>query len=101
MNFIQSIFWDSKSGTYSASRIVMLGGFFLTFGISVVALYIVYDAYFHNKAIPDLSWLMYGGAGSGLTGVGAYGMNRWGTADNPVLDEPEYSKPIQVSEEKL
>lgn len=104
MNFIQSIFWDSKSGTYSASRIVMIGSFFITFCVAFIVVWITYTAYFvKGTTPPDLSWLMYGGGGTGLTGIGAYGMNRWGTSDNPVLDnednEPDFST-IQPSEDE-
>lgn len=89
-NFIGSLFWDGKANAYSMSRMVMFGSFLMTFFIGLFAIWIIYDSYIHYKIIPDVSWLLYGGTGTGATSVIAYGMNRFGK-DEQVSEQVSFN----------
>ncbi len=95
-NFLGSLFWDGNAQAYSMSRMVMFGSFLLTFFIGCFSLWIIYDSYIHYKVIPDLSWLLYGGTGTGATSVIAYGMNKFGGKNDGLQsggnDAPELSE---------
>lgn len=100
-NAIASFFYDGKAQAYSMARMVMFGGFLISVLIGLLTLYITFDSYKHGKAIPDLSWFLYGGGASGVTGVGAYAMNRWGSKTDPEPEEkPDLDLPDAPEEEQ-
>jgi len=76
-SFVAQIFWDTRAGGYSASRVVMVGGTLVSLLVIGVVLYIVMDSYINGQPIPELSWLMIGGGGSIATSAGGYVMNQW------------------------
>lgn len=85
MNWLREIFTDPKSKSLSSSRVIMFLSFLLTLSMTALVSWIIFDSYKRGLPIPDLSWYLYGGAGSAALGGGAYAFN----ALSKNLPEPE------------
>jgi hypothetical protein len=80
----------SEEGSASSSRLVMIVSVGIAAFLTLWAVVLVTHAYIvygpNAVALVDVSWLVYGGAGSGASGVFAYGINKWSSKSSTKLE---------------